>query len=218
MDTNDLRKKALAAIDATRFVPAQGRNRLYAMIEQRPDWCVSRQRAWGVPIAVFVNKKTGQPLRDQKIIDRIADVRERGRTPGTLVAVRFLGNEHNADDYEQVKDIIEVWFEAARPTLSCWAAQGHGPGWPPIYLEGSDQHRGWFHSSLLESCGTRGRAPYNALLTHGFTLDEQGRKMAKSLGNVVAPQDVMKQHGADILRLWVVGSIFEDQSRPQHPK
>ncbi|MFM9842110.1 MAG: isoleucine--tRNA ligase [Dongiaceae bacterium] len=217
METNDLRKKALDAIDATRFVPAQGRNRLYAMIEQRPDWCVSRQRAWGVPIAVFVNKATGQPLRDQTIIDRIAEVFEKEGADAWYSSPpsRFLGNEHNADDYEQVKDIIEVWFESGSSHAFVLEPRKDSDlAWPAdLYLEGSDQHRGWFHSSLLESCGTRGRAPYNALLTHGFTLDEQGRKMAKSLGNVVAPQDVMKQHGADILRLWVVGSNYvEDQS------
>src|SRR5262245_9102780 len=217
METNDLRKKALEAIDATRFVPAQGRNRLYAMIEQRPDWCVSRQRAWGVPIAVFMDKKTGQPLRDQKVVDRIADVFEKEGADAWYASPpsRFLGNDYNADDYEQVKDIIEVWFESGSTHAFVLEPRRDSDlAWPAdLYLEGSDQHRGWFHSSLLESCGTRGRAPYNALLTHGFTLDEQGRKMAKSLGNVVAPQDVMKQHGADILRLWVVGSNYvEDQS------
>jgi len=217
METNDLRQKALAAIDATRFVPSQGRNRLYAMIEQRPDWCVSRQRAWGVPIAVFVDKRTGQPLRDQKVIDRIADVFEKEGADAwySSPASRFLGNDHNADDFEQVMDIIEVWFESGSThAFVLEPRKDTDLAWPAdLYLEGSDQHRGWFHSSLLESCGTRGRAPYNALLTHGFTLDEQGRKMAKSLGNVVAPQDVMKQHGADILRLWVVGSNYvEDQS------
>jgi isoleucyl-tRNA synthetase len=217
METNDLRKKALEAIDATRFVPAQGRNRLYAMIEQRPDWCVSRQRAWGVPIAVFMDKKTGQPLRDQRVVDRIAEVFEKEGADAWYASPpsRFLGNDYNADDYEQVKDIIEVWFESGSThAFVLEPRQDSDLGWPAdLYLEGSDQHRGWFHSSLLESCGTRGRAPYNALLTHGFTLDEQGRKMAKSLGNVVAPQDVMKQHGADILRLWVVGSNYvEDQS------
>jgi len=217
METNDLRQKALAAIDATRFVPSQGRNRLYAMIEQRPDWCVSRQRAWGVPIAVFVDKRTGQPLRDQRVIDRIADVFEKEGADAwySSPASRFLGNDHNADDFEQVMDIIEVWFESGSThAFVLEPRKDTDLAWPAdLYLEGSDQHRGWFHSSLLESCGTRGRAPYNALLTHGFTLDEQGRKMAKSLGNVVAPQDVMKQHGADILRLWVVGSNYvEDQS------
>jgi isoleucyl-tRNA synthetase len=216
METNDLREKALAAIDATRFVPPQGRNRLYSMIEQRPDWCVSRQRAWGVPIAVFVDRKTGEPLRDQAVIDRIAAVFEKEGADAWYSSppARFLGNDCNPDDFEQVTDIIEVWFESGSThSFVLEPRRDSDLAWPAdLYLEGSDQHRGWFHSSLLESCGTRGRAPYKAVLTHGFTLDERGHKMAKALGNVVAPQDVMKQHGADILRLWVVASnYFEDQ-------
>jgi isoleucyl-tRNA synthetase len=214
METNELRAKALKAIDDTRFVPPQGRNRLYAMIEQRPDWCISRQRAWGVPIAVFVSRKTGEPLRDQAVVDRVADIFEEEGADAWFASdpQRFLGNAHKADDYEQVKDIVEVWFESGsthafvleprRDTDLRWPAS--------LYLEGSDQHRGWFHSSLLESCGTRGRAPYDAVLTHGFVLDEQGRKMSKSLGNVTEPQAVMKQHGADILRLWVVASDYTE--------
>jgi isoleucyl-tRNA synthetase len=214
MATNDLRATALRAIDDTRFVPPQGRNRLYAMIEQRPDWCISRQRAWGVPIAIFVDKRTGQPLRDQQVMDRIAAAFEREGADAWFSSppARFLGNDYNPEDFEQVRDIVEVWFESGS-THAFVLEQRPDLAWPAdLYLEGSDQHRGWFHSSLLESCGTRGRAPYNALLTHGFSLDEQGRKMSKSLGNVVSPQDVMKQHGADILRLWVVSSNFvEDQ-------
>jgi isoleucyl-tRNA synthetase len=215
METNDLRKKALEAIDVTRFVPARGRNRLYAMIEQRPDWCVSRQRAWGVPIAVFMNKKTGEPLRDQAVIDRIAAVFETEGADAWYSSppARFLGNDYKPDDFEPVKDIVEVWFESGS-THAFVLERRKELAWPAdLYLEGSDQHRGWFHSSLLESCGTRGRAPYNAVLTHGFTLDEQGKKMSKSLGNAVDPQDVMKQHGADILRLWAVSSNYvEDQT------
>ena len=215
METNELRKKALAAIDDTRFVPPQGRNRLYSMIESRPDWCISRQRAWGVPIAVFVNKQTGEPLRDPAVVERIAAAFEQEGADAWFASppARFLGNDYDPADYEQVTDIVEVWFESgsthafvleARPDLA-WPAS--------LYLEGSDQHRGWFHSSLLESCGTRGRAPFEAVLTHGFVLDEQGRKMSKSLGNVVAPQDVMKQYGADILRLWVVASDYSEDLR-----
>jgi isoleucyl-tRNA synthetase len=217
METNDLRKKALDAIDATRFVPARGRNRLYAMIEQRPDWCVSRQRAWGVPIAVFMNKATGEPLRDQAVIDRIAAVFETEGADAWYSSPpsRFLGNDYDANDFEPVKDIVEVWFESGSThAFVLEPRKDIDLAWPAdLYLEGSDQHRGWFHSSLLESCGTRGRAPYNAVLTHGFTLDEQGKKMSKSLGNAVDPQDVMKQHGADILRLWAVSSNYvEDQT------
>ena len=215
METNDLRKKALAAIDATRFVPAAGRDRLYAMIEQRPDWCVSRQRLWGVPLPLFVHKESGEPLRDQGVIDRVAAAFEAEGADAWLTSdpQRFLGNDHKAEDYEQVTDVVEVWFDSgsthsfvleARPDLE-WPAS--------LYLEGSDQHRGWFHSSLLESAGTRGRAPYNAVLTHGFVLDEKGRKMSKHLGNVVSPQDIIAKSGADILRLWVVASDYAEDIR-----
>ncbi len=214
MATNDLRTKALKAIDDTRFVPPQGRNRLYAMIEQRPDWCISRQRAWGVPIAVFVNRKTGAPLRDQAVIDRIAAVFEKEGADAWFTSdpSRFLGNDHDPDDYEQVRDIVEVWFESGSTHAFVLEPRKDADlAWPAdLYLEGSDQHRGWFHTSLLESCGTRGRAPYDTVLTHGFFVDEQGRKMSKSLGNVIAPQQIMKQHGADILRLWVVGSDYTE--------
>jgi isoleucyl-tRNA synthetase len=212
METNGLREKALAAIDATRFVPAAGKNRLRAMIETRPDWCISRQRAWGVPIAIFVDRQTGELLRDPVVVERIAAAVEAEGADVwfTSPAQRFLGNDYDADDFEQIRDIVEVWFESGsshayvlekRPDLGSPAS---------LYLEGSDQHRGWFHSSLLESCGTRGRAPYDAVLTHGFVLDEQGRKMSKSLGNVVSPQDVIKTSGADILRLWVVASDYSE--------
>jgi isoleucyl-tRNA synthetase len=215
METNALREKALDAIEATRFVPPQGRNRLYSMVESRPDWCISRQRTWGVPIAVFVDKRTRQPLRDQAVIDRIANRFERDGSDVWFTAdpQEFLGNQYKAEDYEQVTDIVEVWFESGS-THSFVLEKRPELKWPAsLYLEGSDQHRGWFHSSLLESCGTRGRAPYDAVLTHGFVLDEQGRKMSKSLGNVVAPQDVLKQYGADILRLWVVASDYSEDLR-----
>lgn len=215
MDTNGLRQKALDALRQTRFVPASGFNRLNAMIETRPDWCVSRQRTWGVPIAIFYDRKTGEVLRDDAVFKRIADTFE---TEGSDAwfnrdAQYFLGNDYQADDYEQVFDIIEVWFESGS-THAFVLEQRPDLAWPAsLYLEGSDQHRGWFHSSLLESCGTRGRAPYEAVLTHGFVLDEDGRKMSKSLGNGVEPQDVVGQSGADILRLWVVSSDYSDDVR-----
>ncbi len=215
MAANDLRDKALAAIRDTRFVPAAGRNRLYAMIEQRPDWCISRQRLWGVPLPLFVEKKTGELLRDPAVIERVAEAFETEGGDAWLTSdpSRFLGPEHDSADYEQVSDVVEVWFDSgsthsfvleARPELE-WPAS--------LYLEGSDQHRGWFHTSLLESAGTRGRAPYEAVLTHGFVLDEHGRKMSKSLGNVISPLDIIAQNGADILRLWVVASNYEEDVR-----
>jgi isoleucyl-tRNA synthetase len=216
METNGLRAKALAAINDTRWVPAQGRNRIYSMVESRPDWCVSRQRAWGVPITVFVHKATGEVLRDQAVIDRIAAAVEAEGADAWFASPprRFLGDHYAAEDYEQVFDILDVWFDSG---CTHSFVLENGPWdlkWPAsLYLEGSDQHRGWFHSSLLESCGTRGRAPYDAVLTHGFVLDEAGRKMSKSLGNVIAPQDVVAKFGADILRLWVFASDYSEDLR-----
>ncbi|HEY0837579.1 MAG TPA: isoleucine--tRNA ligase [Azospirillum sp.] len=215
METNELRQVALTAIGDTRWVPPQGENRIRAMIEQRPDWCISRQRAWGVPIALFVRKSDGQILRDPAVFERIAAVFEQEGSDAWFARdpQDFLGNAYQAADFEQVKDIVDVWFESGC-THAFVLEQRPELKWPAsLYLEGSDQHRGWFHSSLLESCGTRGRAPYDAVLTHGFTLDEQGRKMSKSLGNVVAPQEVCDKYGADILRLWVVGTDYTEDQR-----
>lgn len=213
-DGTTLRTRALKAIDDTRFVPAAGQTRLRAMIEERPDWVLSRQRAWGVPICVFVDVD-GNVLQDDAVNQRIVDAFEAEGADAWFAEGakdRFLGNGHDHAKWTMVKDILDVWFDSGsthaftledRPDLK-WPAD--------VYLEGSDQHRGWFHSSLLESCGTRGRAPYNAVITHGFTMDEEGRKMSKSLGNTVVPQDVIKQSGADILRLWVVTTDYwEDQ-------
>jgi isoleucyl-tRNA synthetase len=210
-----LREKALAAIAETRWVPAQSRNRIESMVASRPDWCISRQRAWGVPLGFFVRKSDGVPLADPAVLDRIATIFEAEGADAWYArpAADFLGNEYREEDYEKVRDIVDVWFESgsthafvleARPELK-WPAD--------LYSEGSDQHRGWFQSSLLEACGTRGRAPFKTVMTHGFTLDEQGRKMSKSLGNTVAPQDVCERQGADILRLWVMASDTEDDQR-----
>jgi isoleucyl-tRNA synthetase len=214
-DANSIRAKALAAIAATHFVPDIGRNRIGSMVQNRPDWCISRQRAWGVPIAVFVDRRSGEPLRDQAVMDRIlAAFTEEGADawykPGA--AARFLGPDRDPAQYEQVMDIVDVWFESGS-THAFVLTPERGLPWPAdLYLEGSDQHRGWFQSSLLESVGTRGVAPFKAILTHGFVLDEQGRKMSKSLGNVVAPQEVVSKSGADILRLWVMNTdVTEDQ-------
>ena len=212
MEKNDLRKIALKSIDDTIFYPPQGQTRLRSMIETRPDWCVSRQRVWGVPLPLFINKKTGQPLRDEKIINRIADIYEKegSNTWFTEDPQRFLGEEYSSDDFEQVKDVVEVWFDSGSTHAFC-LEQRPDLKWPAsMYLEGSDQHRGWFHSSLLESSGTRGQAPYESVLTHGFVVDGKGRKMSKSLGNVISPDEILKQYGVDILRLWVVASDYYD--------
>ena len=215
MESHGLRDTALHELAKTTFYPPAGQKRLTSMIAQRPDWCLSRQRAWGVPLTIFVHKQTGEPLRDTAVHQRIVEaMRTEGADCWFLSdSSRFLGSDYAADDYEQVTDILDVWFDSGsthafvledRPDLDSPA---------DLYLEGSDQHRGWFHSSLLQSCSTRGRAPYKAVLTHGFVLDEHGRKMSKSLGNVVTPQAVMEQNGADILRLWVVSSDYYNDLR-----
>jgi isoleucyl-tRNA synthetase len=214
-EKNGLRKKALASIAETRWVPPQGRNRIEAMVESRPDWCVSRQRAWGVPIAVFTHRDTGEPLRDPLVVERIAAAVEKAGADVWFSAdpSDFLGNAHDPAEWEKVTDIVEVWFDSGS-THAFVLEQRPELRWPAdLYLEGSDQHRGWFQSSLIEACGTRGRAPYDAVLTHGFVLDEDGRKMSKSLGNVIPPQQIMQQSGADILRLWVVGSDYSEDVR-----
>uniref|UniRef100_UPI0035C71B0A isoleucine--tRNA ligase n=1 Tax=Hyphococcus sp. TaxID=2038636 RepID=UPI0035C71B0A len=209
-----LRDTALNAIDETQFTPASGKNRIRAMVEGRPDWLVSRQRAWGVPIAIFVNTK-GEPLNDPKVNARIVEaVKARGAdawfdTP----AQDFLGDDYSANEYEKVEDILDVWFDSGSTHAFCLEGRDDLK-WPAdLYLEGSDQHRGWFQSSLLESCGTRGRAPYDAVLTHGFVLDDQGRKMSKSLGNVTDPAEITKAYGADILRIWTASSDYSDDLR-----
>jgi len=225
-----LRHRALSAIKVTRWVPPQGENRITGMIESRPDWVISRQRAWGVPIAVFVKEKADGSvdiLQDPEVELRIIEAFEKEGADAWYKAgarERFLGKLAN-DGWKKVDDILDVWFDSGSthafvledpkhfPTLAGIKRKMDGGKDTVMYLEGSDQHRGWFHSSLLESCGTRGRAPFDVVLTHGFVLDEQGRKMSKSLGNVTAPQDVIKQSGADILRMWVCASDYADDLR-----
>ncbi len=209
-----IREKALAAIDATHFVPEIGRNRIRAMVESRPDWCISRQRAWGVPIAIFVDKTTSEPLRDPLVMARVVEIfaKEGADAWYARPAQDFLGNAYNADDFEQVMDIVDVWFESGSTHAFVLEARGL-PMPADLYLEGSDQHRGWFQASLLESVGTRGAAPFKSIVTDGFVLDEHGRKMSKSLGNVTAPQEVNDKYGADILRLWVMNSDTSEDLR-----
>jgi isoleucyl-tRNA synthetase len=225
-----LRHRALAAIRATRWVPAQGQNRITGMIESRPDWVISRQRAWGVPITVFIQEKPDgsvEILDDPEVNVRIVEAFEAEGAdawykPGARE--RFLGKRGN-EGWQKVDDILDVWFDSGSTHAFVLEDPRHFPGLAGIkrkadggpdavmYLEGSDQHRGWFQSSLLESCGTRGRAPFDVVLTHGFVLDEGGRKMSKSLGNVTAPQDVIKDSGADILRMWVCAADYADDLR-----
>ena len=220
----NLRELALTSIDATRFVPPQGRNRLRGMIEQRPDWVISRQRAWGVPITVFVHKETGEAIPNAKfkgskeLQRRIVDAFKTEGADAWFAdgaSERFLdGLVEKPTDWEQVRDILDVWFDSGS-THAFVLEKRKDLKWPAdVYLEGSDQHRGWFQSSLLEACATRGRAPFDAVLTHGFVLDEKGEeKMSKSKGNTISPQDVCKQSGADILRLWAASSDFTNDVR-----
>jgi isoleucyl-tRNA synthetase len=212
-----LRSLALAAIAETRFVPEKGRNRIGSMVEGRPDWVLSRQRAWGVPIAVFVERKSGKLLVDHEVNQRIvAAIKIEGVDAWDEErAQEYLGNSYNAADYEMVTDILDVWFDSGC-THVFTLESGHWPElrWPAdLYLEGSDQHRGWFQSSLLQSCGTRGRAPYDQVLTHGFTMDSKGMKMSKSLGNTIDPLKVMETNGADIIRLWALSVDFTEDHR-----
>lgn len=224
VEADTLRTRALNAIDETRFVPGSGQNRLRSMIENRPDWVLSRQRAWGVPITVFINKDTSEVLKDEAVNKRIYDAFVAEGADAWFAEgakERFLGNDFAADEWDMVMDILDVWFDSGSTHAFCLEKRADlNPKRKPqggkdyvLYLEGSDQHRGWFHSSLLESCGTRGHAPYDAVLTHGFTMAEDGRKMSKSLGNQVFPQDIIKQYGADILRLWAASCDYSEDQR-----
>ncbi len=218
-----IRERALTEIDHVKWTPPSGRNRLYSMIEARPDWVLSRQRAWGVPLTCFV-KRGAQPtdpdflLRDPAVNARIAEAFE---AEGADVwyaegaKQRFLGSDHNPDDYDQIFDVLDVWFDSGSTHAFVLRDRPDGSpdGIADLYLEGTDQHRGWFHSSLLQSCGTTGHAPYRGVMTCGFTLDDKGMKMSKSLGNIIAPEKVIKQYGADILRLWVAQVDYSADQR-----
>ncbi len=215
MESHNLRSKALKAIDETNFYPTKGKERLKSMIETRPDWCVSRQRVWGVPLPIFVNKKNKEILIDDEVFENIAKIYEKEGSDCWFSdnPQKFLGKKYKAEDYEKLSDIVEVWFDSGS-THSFVLEKRDDLKWPAsMYLEGSDQHRGWFHSSLLESCGTRGRAPFESILSHGFVVDGKGLKMSKSLGNVIAPEDILKKYGADILRIWVASSNYAEDLR-----
>ncbi|MGB0698382.1 MAG: isoleucine--tRNA ligase, partial [Parvibaculales bacterium] len=215
METNSLRDTALKEIDKVNWYPPSGRNRIFSMIENRPDWVVSRQRAWGVPLTIFVNKNTGEPLRDDAVNARIVDaVKANGADAWFDTDPQdFLGADHKAEDYEQVSDILDVWFDSGVTHAFVMEARDD-LAWPAdVYLEGSDQHRGWFHSSLLEACATRGQAPYKNVITHGMTMTEQGKKMSKSLGNAVDPLKVIQQSGAEIIRLWTMSCDYSEDQR-----
>ncbi len=223
-----LRELALKSIRETEWVPASGQNRITGMIEAKPDWVISRQRAWGVPITVFVKKGTHDVLVDAKVNERIYDAMTKEGADAWFKdadGARFLQPDYDPASYEKINDVLDVWFDSGSTHTYVLEDPIHFPGLAGIhrkvdggrdtvmYLEGSDQHRGWFHSSLIESAGTRGRAPFDVVLTHGFCLDEKGQKMSKSVGNVTAPQDVIKTSGADILRLWVAASDYSDDLR-----
>ncbi|MBB6426161.1 isoleucine--tRNA ligase [Sphingopyxis sp. JAI128] len=222
-DAPTLRQAAMHAIERTRFVPEKGRNRIGSMVKDRPDWVLSRQRAWGVPITLFVDRKTGVYLNDPAVNDRIVAAVKAGGVDAwsDARAQEYLGDQYDAADYERIVDILDVWFDSGCTHAFVlesgkWPAlvrHDGGTHSADLYLEGSDQHRGWFQSSLLESCGTRGQAPYKAVLTHGFTMDSKGFKQSKSLGNTTDPVKVMETNGADIIRLWALSVDFTEDHR-----
>ncbi len=220
MEENGLRKKALEAIDKVTWIPRWGRERIHLMVENRPDWCISRQRAWGVPIVAFRCAGCGETLLTREILDKII---ERARREGAdfyfaeeareLLPPGTCCPKCSQGDFVKETDILDVWFDSGVSFAAVLEAREELRQPADLYLEGSDQHRGWFHSSLLAAVGTRGQAPYRGVLTHGFVVDGEGRKMAKSVGNVIAPQEVINKYGAEILRLWVAGEDYRDDVR-----
>ena len=220
MDKTGLRKDALRAIKEVSWIPSWGQDRIYGLIENRPDWCISRQRAWGVPITLFTCLECQQPLLTQNILDHLVGLIERSGAdiwfiePEEKLMPAGTRCEHcGSHRFKKETDILDVWFDSGVSYAACMEARDYLESPSDLYLEGSDQHRGWFHSSLLCSVGTRGRAPYRSVLTHGFVVDGTGKAMHKSAGNVIAPEDLIKKYGAEIIRLWVAGEDFRDNIR-----
>jgi isoleucyl-tRNA synthetase len=216
MEKNDLRKKALLAIDEVTWTPSWGKQRIYGMVESRPDWCLSRQRSWGVPLTVLTCAKCGKVLKDRKVCDRIVELfsKEGADAWFKYEAEDFVGAgvecSCGSTEFCKETDILDVWFDSGTSHAAVLERRSELRSPADLYLEGSDQHRGWFQSSLLTSVGTRGRAPYKGVLTHGYVVDGQGKKMSKSVGNVVAPQEVIDKYGAEVLRLWVASENYQD--------
>ena len=211
MDKENLRDVALSSIEDVNWFPRVSKNRIQSMISERPDWCVSRQRSWGVPITIFVNKKTGKPLIDKNINQKIIEKIEKQGTDiwFSSWSDEILEPEYDSDNFVKVMDILDVWFDSGSSHVFALKNRGIKTK-ADLYLEGSDQHRGWFQSSLLHSCAIYGESPYKSVLTHGFVLDDKGKKMSKSLGNIISPSDIIKKYGADVLRLWVATSNFNE--------
>ncbi len=220
MEANDLRGQALKHINDVRWIPHWGRERIYNMIANRPDWCISRQRSWGVPITAFYCTRCGEALADGKVMHHVANLFEDGgsdlwfeREPCELLPAGTACSSCGASEFRKEMDILDVWFDSGVSHAAVVEQLPQLASPADLYLEGSDQHRGWFHSSLLAAVGTRGTAPYKAVLTHGFVLDQEGRPMSKSMGNVVAPEEVIKKYGAEILRLWVATQDYRNDTR-----
>ncbi len=220
MEANDLRKHALEEIRKTAWIPKWGEERIYGMVEKRPDWCVSRQRSWGVPITLIQCSLCGEYIKDDRVMKTIEDEFERSgadvwfeKSAEDFLPDGFTCTKCGADEFEKEMDILDVWFDSGVSYAAVVEADERLKSSADLYLEGSDQHRGWFHTSLLASVGTRGKAPYKAVLTHGFVMDGSGKKMSKSLGNVVAPQEITKKHGAEILRLWCSSADYREDVR-----
>ena len=220
MEKNGLRQKALEAIDRVTWIPPWGRDRIYGMVQNRPDWCISRQRAWGVPIVAFTCQSCRELLVEERLIEHVSGLFEKGGADiwfdlpaGELLPPGTRCPKCQGEDFKKETDILDVWFDSGVSYAAVCEKRPNLKSPADMYLEGSDQHRGWFHSSLLASVGTRGRAPFLSVLTHGFVVDGAGRKMSKSFGNVIAPDEVINRYGAEILRLWVAAEDYRDDIR-----